>query len=205
MALDHIQRMRRLNPSYSVIDLGGALGGWSEPVADLVVDIQSPQTAKSMPLDLCRPIDWDRLQDVVNQRGSKFDYAICTHTLEDLYDPIITLRRLPLIAHQGIITMPSIRTELSHVSSADWLGYIHHRWIFDHKNGHMFVLPKLPFLEHRYKNKITFDPQQFEICYLWNKHIPFEIISNNYFASIEHVITSYDQHILQSLQLTAPG
>ena len=198
-ALTKIHHMRQINPNYSVIDLGGHMAGWSWDVADLVVDIQSPPTLKTLPLDLCTPIAWDHLAHMVAARGQKFDYAICTHTLEDLYDPIIGLRRLPLIAHAGIITMPSLRTELSHVENFSWLGYIHHRWIFDQHDHKMLVMPKLPFLEQRYKNQIKHDPQVSEICYQWRQGIPFEIIGNNFFKNAQTVLELYDQAIYQAL------
>lgn len=197
--LEKIYHMREINPNYSVIDLGGHMGGWSWPVCDLVVDIQSQPTDKTIPLDLCVPSDWDTLLRVVEQRGQKFDFAICTHTLEDLYDPIITLRRLPLVAHAGIISMPSLRTELSHVENYHWLGYIHHRWIFDQVDGRMLVMPKLPFLEQRYQQRVAFDPQIAEICYQWQHSLDFEIISNNFFPSAEAIVNMYDQAIHQAL------
>ena len=205
IALAHIQHMRQLNPNYSVIDIGGHREGWSKQVANLIVDIQSPASETTIPLDICMPWAWDQLQALVEIRGEKFDYAICTHTLEDIYDPIITLRRLSWIAHKGIITMPSLRTELSHVENASWLGYIHHRWIFDQVDQKMLVMPKLPFLEARYHNQIQFLPECFEISYEWHKQIPFVILSDNYFPSAEAIINMYDHHIAQSLQLTAPG
>ena len=67
--LEKIYHMREINPNYSVIDLGGHMGGWSWPVCDLVVDIQSNPTDKTIPLDLCVPSDWDTLLRVVEQRG----------------------------------------------------------------------------------------------------------------------------------------
>lgn len=95
--------------------------------------------------------------------------------------------------------MPSLGTELSHVENYHWLGYIHHRWIFDQVDGRMLVMPKLPFLEQRYQQRVAFDPQIAEICYQWQHSLDFEIISNNFFPSAEAIVNMYDQAIHQAL------
>jgi hypothetical protein len=191
-------RIRRLsNPTYRVIDLGGvAGGGWTNEICDLVVDINSPlDDPKAIAVDICDPDSWLKLFDITKKDGL-FDYAICTHTLEDIYNPILPLKFLPKIARAGIITMPSMRTELSRPESNDWLGYIHHRWIFDQEDGQMLLAPKLSFLESLVKNTVSYDPQRYEIRYEWQQGIPFKQFMNNYLGpNLNTVVENYRQLI----------
>lgn len=164
---------------YSVIDIGGTHGGgWSAPVADLVIDLNATDP-KALKVDVCKQDSWKEIESIVNVNG-KFDYAICTHTLEDLYDPIVALENLPKIAERGIITMPSILTELSNVESSLWLGYIHHRWIFHELDGKMLVVPKLSLLEALCKNRFKYKPHVAEITFEWDKEISYNMFMNNY-------------------------
>lgn len=174
--LSNVRREKKLNPQYRVVDIGGVAGGsWTKDVADLTVDINSP----TLPIDICKREEWDVLLDDVQKNGL-YDYAICTHTLEDIYNPFTTLDLLPLVAKAGIITMPSIRSELSRVESASWLGYIHHRWIFSQRDGMMLVIPKLSMLERLVGNSVQFDKEQEEVIYEWTGAIPYKIFMNNY-------------------------
>ena len=174
--LSNVRREKKLNPQYRVVDIGGVAGGsWTKDVADLTVDINSP----TLPIDICKREEWDVLLDDVQKNG-RYDYAICTHTLEDIYNPFTTLDLLPLVAKAGIITMPSIRSELSRVESASWLGYIHHRWIFSQRDGMMLVIPKLSMLERLVGNSVQFDKEQEEVIYEWTGTVPYKIFMNNY-------------------------
>jgi hypothetical protein len=128
----NIINQKQIDRNFSVIDIGGiALNGktdfsgthsWSREVTDFVVDINAPaDRTDCLPMDICDYKQWKKLEKIVEQRGM-FDYAICTHTLEDVYNPIIVLEKLPSIARAGIITVPSARTELSSVENVSWLG-----------------------------------------------------------------------------------
>jgi hypothetical protein len=176
-----ITSARTANPNYRVIDIGGvAGGGWSNDLCDLIVDINADTTSqKALAVDICNPNDWLQLFAIVKQHGL-FDYAICTHTLEDVYDPVLALQFLPKIAKAGIITMPSITTELSRPENPNWLGYIHHRWLFDQVDGELLIAPKLCFLESLVGDSVKFDPDRFEIQYSWRDILPYRQFMNNY-------------------------
>ena len=99
--------------------------------------------------------------------SGKFDFALCTHVVEDLNNnPAILLNLLGRIANGGFLATPSKFVELSRFEIAppglaasyhatSWRGYYHHRWIFDlHMNGgahgdeaQIVAFPKLPLLE----------------------------------------------------------
>ena len=117
-------------------------------------------------MDICKQDAWLSLLELVEREG-KFDYAICTHTLEDVYSPVVALEMMPRIAKAGIISMPSLWAELNHVESTQWLGFMHHRWIFDFdKEGNMLLLPKLGFLSSLWPNGIgNFSDHNSDIFY----------------------------------------
>lgn len=205
MIADHVAAQRAAKPGYRVIDMGGIAingaedlsgnGSWTRGIADFIVDINAPVRPDCIAMDLCDPDSWSAINDFVAREG-KFDYAICTHTLEDIYDPIIALKRLPQVAHAGVVTMPSARTELSNVESRDWLGYMHHRWIFDEQDGAMLIAPKLSWIEKRYTGRMAFAPGYEEIRYHWEGDIPFRLFMNNYLGpNATTVLNEYDRMV----------
>lgn len=187
---DKIARLKT-SLSFKVIDIGGAVNGWSKDIADMVVDKNIEPSENSMQVDICVFGEWQKILNYVELNGM-YDYAICTHTLEDIYNPFLALDFLPKIAKSGIITMPSLRTELSKVESNNWLGYLHHRWIFDTIDDKMLIIPKLELLSSLVGNSIRFDPYQEEIRYEWDGSIPYKIFMDNYLGpSPDAVINSY--------------
>jgi len=186
--VDRLQQARSENPSYRCIDLGAVAGqGWSSSVVDLVVDINSSDTDSSMKLDICRWDSWSRLLALVEEQG-KFDYAICTHTLEDIYNPFTALELLPKIAQAGYISMPSVNTELSYCDK-DWcMGYIHHRWIFNQEDGEMLVMPKLGYLEHDFSVRRAFNWSIYEIRYEWEGALPFRVFKDNFLGPSSEIL-----------------
>lgn len=183
---------------FSVIDIGGTMHGHSGGIADLIVDLNCTPDDRNIKFDICDETQWSVLEDIVNKRG-KFDYAICTHTLEDLYNPITVLKWLPRIAKSGIVTMPSITTELGrheHGTNSPWLGYMHHRWIFDQEDGEMLVIPKITLLESMLPVGMLYDTSKYEIRYQWVDNIPFQIFMNNFLGpTVQHVVDAYSELI----------
>lgn len=185
--LSNVAAAKAENPAYRVIDIGGNAIGWSAPIVDMIVDINSEPSEKSMKFDICKISEWDRLLELVARDGL-YDYAICTHTLEDVYNPFTALELLPKIARAGIITMPSVITELSRIESKSYLGFIHHRWIFDKEGNEMLVVPKLSMLETLVENAITQDLNRDEICYEWEGSIEYRHFMNNFLGPNNRVV-----------------
>jgi hypothetical protein len=193
--LSNVTAAKAENPAYRVIDIGGNAIGWSAPVVDMVVDINSEPSEKSMKFDICKISEWDRLLEIVARDGL-YDYAICTHTLEDVYNPFTALELLPKIARAGIITMPSVITELSRIESESYLGFIHHRWIFDKEGDEMLVVPKLSMLETLVENTIKQDLNRDEICYEWKGSIEYRHFMNNFLGPHNYaVINEYTKFV----------
>jgi len=190
--LDTLRARRAQNPHYSVLDIGGYWTGWSAPVTDLLVDLQAnpASDAQGVPrilcLDICSEASWDILREHIrtHRQGRLFDYVICTHTLEDVPLPQLALHSLPTVALSGVISMPCLRDELSaraESAQAHWLGYIHHRWIFDQArdaagNMIMTLTPKLSLLEAlcRIEHDHAPDERSQSIVYAWCRDIPHD-------------------------------
>jgi hypothetical protein len=111
----------------AVIDIGGALDPWAKEFVTLYVDLWKPEDwlqrypehledglVQKTPVvigDLDDPRTWNEICRRVDI-GGKFDFAICSHVIEHLGSPLITLEALPCIAKEGYIATPSKYTEL---------------------------------------------------------------------------------------------
>jgi hypothetical protein len=61
-----------------------------------------------------------------------FDYVICSHTLEDIRDPVWVCSEINRIGKRGYIEVPSLLSELSRgVESRHYAGRNHHRWLIE--------------------------------------------------------------------------
>lgn len=59
------------------------------------------------------------------------DFAICSHTLEDVRDPVWMCSELNRIATAGYIEVPSRQEEQTYGFQGPWTGWSHHRWLVD--------------------------------------------------------------------------
>src|SRR5205085_5339178 len=59
----------------------------------------------------------------------QFDFAVCSHTLEDVRDPVWVAHELQRVAAAGYIEVPALREELTYGVQGPWVGWGHHRWL----------------------------------------------------------------------------
>ncbi len=129
----------RVDDSATVLDVGG----WARPLtrADWVLDLM-PYESRGMlghdgadgqerfsldtwiTRDLCDREPWPF-------GDGQFDYAICSHTLEDLRDPVWVCSELQRVARAGYIEVPSRLEEQSWNVQGPWVGWGHHHWLID--------------------------------------------------------------------------
>jgi hypothetical protein len=194
-----VQEQKTINPNYRVIDVGGSMFGWSEKIADVIVDINStrPQDFK---FNISNDWEWQAVLEYVDQHG-KFDYAICTHTLEDIVHPGTALRNLPKIAKAGVITMPTINAELSRIENKQWLGYIHHRHIFDYEGDTIVYASKLSFIESLLPDGFNETDMYREIRFQWKDNIVFRPFMNDYLGpDATTVLNNYREFVFESIK-----
>jgi len=132
------QRIVKLLPDEALLlDVGGAARPF--PRADWILDLEpyeargqlgwqgDPAAERFGPQswvqrDLCERSPWpfdDR----------QFDFAICSHTLEDVRDPVWVCSELQRVAAAGYIEVPALREELTYGIQGPWVGWGHHHWL----------------------------------------------------------------------------
>lgn len=148
--------LSRLEPTDVVLDVGG----WACPFnrAQWILDAQPFETrgfyrtfggppsqggerewfSKEtwVERDICAKDPWPFADD-------QFDFAICSHTLEDLRDPLWVCSELARVAKAGYVEVPSRAFESTMgVERPGQAGLSHHRWLIDIEPGRIRFLQK---------------------------------------------------------------
>ncbi len=126
----------RLNDAKRILDVGGA--GCVSRHATHVIDRLPYEWWQAWPQKGTKDISPDNwfVHDICSSAlfpfpDKFFDFVICSHTLEDVRDPIRVCEELSRIGKAGYIETPSPLTELTwgRENNAPWVGYCHHRWL----------------------------------------------------------------------------
>jgi SAM-dependent methyltransferase len=122
-----------------VLDVGGWAVPW--PRADWVIDL-APYESRGewgydgereaerfsadtwVQRDICDREPWPFADD-------QFDFVVCSHTLEDVRDPVWVCHELARVAKAGYIEVPSRLEEQSYGFQGPWTGWGHHHWLID--------------------------------------------------------------------------
>ena len=154
--LDYVKKNKKTNPDYRVIDIGGGLNPWAGEIVDAYLDINNPRGLENI---FAGDMNDSRVWDQIKASGPKFDFSICTHTLEDIRNPVFVLEKITSISNSGYISMPSKHTEFSNHESNFWNGSCHHRWVFsiksDDQGEYLFFMPIWPgasYFNQRFSN-----------------------------------------------------
>ena len=118
------------------------VGGWARPFtrADWVIDIMPPEGRGTFGVDgrgneRFTPSTWVTTDICAREPwpfGDKqFDFVVCSHTLEDLRDPVWVCSEMVRVARAGYIEVPSRLEEQSYGLHGPWVGWAHHRWLVD--------------------------------------------------------------------------
>jgi len=124
-------------------DLTLDVGGWASPWerADWVIDLMPYSTrglygSSDPALERFSAETW--VERDICDRGpwpfedNQFDFAVCSHTLEDVRDPVFVCAELNRVARAGYIEVPSRLQEQSWAVWGDPLvGWSHHRWLVE--------------------------------------------------------------------------
>ena len=118
------------------------IGGWGKPLtrADWVLDLMPYEsrgfygrdgdlperfTASTwITCDLCS-------REPYPFKDKEIDFVVCSHTLEDVRDPIWVCQEINRIGKRGYIEVPSRLEEQSYGVQGTWVGWGHHRWLVD--------------------------------------------------------------------------
>ncbi len=145
-----------IKPGDRVLDVGG--GAVVFPRANAVIDLlayeerqqaanESGEKNQSQQFgpndwfvgDICAAEVWQNFKD------KEFDFVVCSHTLEDIRDPIFVSSQLQRVGKAGYIETPSRFREGAKVNADDPItGWQHHRWILDVEDGTIVFTMKHP-------------------------------------------------------------
>jgi hypothetical protein len=168
MDIEHARRLLETIPDMAtVVDVGG--GAAPFPRADYVIDAMPfanlgrgsdgniheklgirPRYSEDrwIQTDLCDRRPWPIADKA-------FDFAICSHLLEDIRDPIWVCSELRRIAKAGYIEVPSrVVEQTKGIENPRHAGYYHHRWLITGNQKRLEFRHK-PHVLHSVKNAIV--------------------------------------------------
>ena len=145
--------METIKPDWVVVDVGG--GGCPFNRADYVVDIRAfneeggnnsygpkkPRFTKDTYIQ----------QDICSTRlpfpDKSIDFAICSHTLEDIREPLLPCAEMIRVAKRGYIECPSrIIESIMNLDHPRVAGSPHHRWFVELLDGGLIFTFKSGFI-----------------------------------------------------------
>ncbi len=151
--------MDRLKPSDVVLDIGG----WAHPFnrANYVMDLSPYETrgfynrtfARNFPIppiggtvEVFTRETWIQ-RDICDKapfpfRDKELDYVTCSHTLEDIRDPLWICSEMIRIAKAGYIEVPARIWETCRGMEPGIAGLSHHRWLIDINGNSIRFLQK---------------------------------------------------------------
>jgi hypothetical protein len=157
--------LERIGPGSVVLDVGG----WARPFnrADHVLDSGPYDTrgrwyaehfglsaqggaaerftaATWVTRDICDRTPWPYADRAI-------DYCICSHTLEDVRDPLGVCSEMVRVAKAGYIEVPSRLFEQCRGREAGIVGLSHHRWLVEIDGSHVRFLPKFHSIHADYR------------------------------------------------------
>ena len=127
-------------------DLVLDVGGWGKPFprADFVLDLM-PYETRGMYGNYVRESERFSAETWITRDicarepwpfpDGKFDFVICSHTLEDVRDPVWVCSELMRIARAGYIEVPSRLEEQTWGLADPCVGWSHHHWLIDVRDG----------------------------------------------------------------------
>jgi hypothetical protein len=136
--------LETLDPGDLVLDVGAGANPF--PRADWVIDLM-PYAERG----LYGTLEPDRerfdesrwvLRDICDHEpwpfaDDQFDFAVCSHTLEDIRDPVWVCSELSRVARAGYVEVPSRLEEQSWGVQGPWVGWGHHHWLIDVVDGRL--------------------------------------------------------------------
>lgn len=180
-----------------ILDIGGSAKQHSLLKIDTLVDIVTPEETPytKSKLKTNNFVRLDITKEKLPFKDKEFDFVICTHTLEDLYNPFMIIDEMSRVGKRGYIATPSFGNDIvySHYNLTDWFtggrrtpGFAHHKWLFYLKKGVMQILPKNYSLLSTSEFQVTKWIGEEEFEFPWEGKIKYQEINDINF----HVLIS---------------
>jgi hypothetical protein len=192
--IQHVTNLKAQNPKFTLLDIGASHNPFNQEFLTHTFDLRPSalNNVHGFLGNLNDAEDWKQLFDYTEEHG-KFSFCNCTHTLEDIADPMVALKYMPMIADEGFIAVPSKYYELNRRES--FRGAIHHRWIWNNNNNKLVGYPKINLIEYinygDFETVINRDWKT-ELRMFWKDDIDYSLINNDYLGPTrEAVIDMY--------------
>ncbi len=136
------------------------VGGWAKPLprADWVIDLEPYETRglygrEGGGEERFGPGTWVQRDICAAEpfpfEDRYFDFVVCSHTLEDVRDPVWVCHELARVAKAGYVEVPSRLEEQAYGIQGPWVGWGHHHWLVDIRDGHLEFIFKHHILHGR--------------------------------------------------------
>jgi hypothetical protein len=189
---------RKAHGKFTVIDVGASANGWSGPYLDALVDMNSDTIEDDRIVrfrgDINQDDVWNEVMQYVSLHG-KFDFCICTHTIEDIRDPYYVCTQFGKIAKEGYISVPSKHRECARFEFGPHgpRGYIHHRWIYTVTNNNLVAYPKLPIVDYLAELDDVANPSDSvsDLCVYWKDDIKLSLCNDDYMGPNVDAVINY--------------
>ena len=151
--------LAQIAPSDSVLDIGG----WARPFnrADYVMDAEpyesrgyygTPQGGEREHFTRETWIERDICEHTPFPFGDKeIDFVICSHTLEDVRDPLWVCSEMIRVAKRGYVEVPSRLAESARGVERGQVGWSHHRWLIEIGDGSIAFLMKYHMIHSHWR------------------------------------------------------
>ncbi|MFA6049689.1 MAG: hypothetical protein WC761_00560 [Candidatus Paceibacterota bacterium] len=186
-------------PTWNVIDVGGAAQPFKR--ANAVIDLRpwdardlNNCTVKEVPEHYTKD-DWyeiDLMEDKVWPfKAKEFDMAVCTHTLEDLAFPQVTVRELNRIGKNFYIEIPSRFAEQAlGLETHTYTGYSHHQWVV------------VPGFSPEGKPKLTFYKKDYDVMMEYPLHCPnYHTINKNHAGVGVYIASEFEYEFITDMEV----
>jgi hypothetical protein len=150
----------KIRDTDQVLDVGGWHSPWNR--ANAVIDIM-PYATRNKPGAILKDV-WPEERfnkdsfiqtDICSGpwpfKDKQFDFVLCSHTLEDVRDPIKVCEEIVRVGKAGYIEVPSRLVESTKgVERPFYCGYYHHRWLCERTQDVLSFTFK-PAMLHSYR------------------------------------------------------
>lgn len=157
MQIDKQGALAKIKPNDFVVDIGG----WFKPLkrANKIIDIL-PYETRQIQNSIGDPDEKERfsksdwiVRDLCDRTPFPFkdkeaDFVFCSHTLEDIRDPVWVCSEIVRIGKRGYIEVPSRALETTKgIEKWQYTGFYHHRWLVERDtDGTLVFTHKTPAL-----------------------------------------------------------
>ncbi len=181
----------RILGNLSVDEVFLDVGGWAQPLnrANHVIDAMPYETRGvfgslgegpemfSKETWVCRDLC---AREPFPFEKKEIDYVFCSHTLEDLRDPIFVCSEMVRVGKRGYIEVPSWLVECSlGIESRSYAGWYHHRWIVEIQGGQLTFTHKPHNLHSRWSLRVprsvtaSLEEEDLASYLFWNNEFAF--------------------------------